>query len=110
MEGREDLTDRVDVLSIHSPQSDHLLSIDLASAVAVSRMQPPNASQAGARAESDVQSTEVQGSEIHPCLRILPAAAYVRHLANRLNSCRCAAIHVCVLPALSRTISIAELS
>jgi hypothetical protein len=60
MEGREDLTDRVDVLSIHSPQSDHLLSIDLASAVAVSRMQPPNASQAGARAESDVQSTEVE--------------------------------------------------
>jgi hypothetical protein len=28
--------------------------------------------------------TEVQGTDTtHPCLRVLPAAAYVRHLANR---------------------------
>jgi len=78
----KDLTDPVDVsltswCAVDLLSAKRSLSIDLASVVAVSRMQPPNASLELIAHErrASYKSTEYQQRGVtHPCLRILPAA------------------------------------
>jgi len=111
------LTDPVDVtkgVPVDLLSAKRSLSIDLASAVAVSRMQPPNASfeLLRARAEGQLQRyqrTSSRSAPLPPCSScslhmfvILPAGA------NRMNSCRSTANHASFLSALQaacRTIS-----
>jgi hypothetical protein len=79
---RKDLTDPVDVsltswCAVDLLSAKRSLSIDLASVVAVSRMQPPNASLELIAHErrASYKGTEYQQRGVtHPCLRILPAA------------------------------------